>query len=95
MTMRLIPPSNGLHNPITVNGRRYSCAANSTVDVPDFDGLIMIANGWVSTASNGSGTTAQRPLSPPIGTQFHDTTLNKLIIFDGKTWRDPVSGAAI
>lgn len=93
--MRLMPPSTGLHNPITVNGRRYACAANSTVDVPDFDGSVMISNGWVSTASGGSGATVQRPVNPPINTQFHDTTLGKIVSWDGKNWRDYTSGAAI
>jgi hypothetical protein len=34
------------------------------------------------------GTTAKRPVSPPIMTNYFDTTLNKLITWDGTNWRD-------
>jgi hypothetical protein len=29
------------------------------------------------------------------GVHFLDTTINKFIVFDGVTWRDPTSGAAV
>ena len=95
MTMRLMPPSNGFNNPITVNGRKYTCVADSTIDVPDADGQIMLANGWVTTAIGGANVTAARPVNPSINTQFHDTTLGKIIVWDGKKWRDYSTGAAV
>lgn len=93
MNQRLMPPSSGFHNPITVNGRVYSCAANGTLDVPDFDAAVMLSNGWTVTAAGGSGATAVRPVNPKLNTQFHDTTLGKIVIWDGKNWRDFSSGA--
>jgi hypothetical protein len=48
-----------------------------------------------------SGTTAQRPTSTssPLaskpGVHFLDTTINKFIVFDGITWRDPATGSAV
>ncbi|WP_271024967.1 hypothetical protein [Rhizobium sp. RCAM05973] len=95
MTMRLMPPSNGFNNPITINGRKYTCVADSTVDVPDHDAQVMLANGWIATAGGGAAATASRPVNPPVGTTFHDTTLGKIIVWDGKKWRDYSSGAAV
>ena len=31
---------------ITVNGRTYTCAVGSSIQVPDFDALALSANGW-------------------------------------------------
>lgn len=46
--MHVTPPANGLNNPISVNGRLYSVVAGQALTVPDQDGMIMVANGWVS-----------------------------------------------
>lgn len=92
-TVRLLPPASG-PNSHTVNGRTYVAAIGSTLDVPDFDASVLQANGWTAVAGT-VGATAARPLNPPKGTQFHDTTLNKVITWDGKAWRDPASGVAV
>ena len=49
-----------------------------------------------------TGTTAQRPLATdpdvrglPAGLLFFDTTVGGLIVFDGATWRSPITGAAV
>lgn len=39
-------------------------------------------------AAHPYGTTANRPVSPPLMTNYFDTTLNKLITWDGTNWRD-------
>lgn len=93
-THRMMPPASG-PTTIIVNGRTYSCAVGSTIDVPDFDGAIMAANGWVLASVGGAGTTANRPASPLKGAEFHDTTLGYTIKYDGKTWRNPSTGAAV
>lgn len=94
MTMRIMPPADGLHGTITVNGRTYTCALGSTIDVPDQDGLVMTHNGWVAAAPMAASTTA-RPAAPFKGQTFHDTTLGYNIVWDGKAWRNPTSGAAV
>jgi hypothetical protein len=44
---------------------------------------------------------ASRPSSAPglyqavPGQQYFDTTLSKLVIYDGQSWRDPVNGTAV
>lgn len=94
MTHRLMPPSTG-GTSITVNGRAYSCAVGSTIDVPDQDAAVMTANGWLAAAPGGAGATGARPVNPLKGTQFHDATLGYNIIWDGKAWRNPTSGASV
>jgi hypothetical protein len=102
---RLLPPAVVAGQPVTsqqsmvVNGRAYSGAPGSVVDVPDMDGAILAANGWVRVAA--SGTTAQRPTSTSApfraapDARYFDTSINKLIVYDGVTWRDPATGSAV
>lgn len=94
MTVRLMPPETAVTSAsITVNGRSYTCSVASTIDVPDADALVMRANGWLASATGGVGAT--RPANPKKNTTFHDTSLNINIIFDGKVWRNPNTGAAV
>jgi hypothetical protein len=95
MTMQVMPPADGLHPSIRVNGRDYTCALGSEISVPDCDGAVMLSNGWTAASSGGSGATAARPSNPGRGQHFHDTTLGFVIVFDGKVWRNPNSGAAV
>lgn len=94
MTHRLMPPSSG-STTISANGRTWTCAVGSTIDVPDQDMAVMTANGWLSAAPGGCGATASRPATPAKGLMFHDTTLGYNVIHDGKTWRNPTSGASV
>lgn len=93
--IRLFPPPDGNHPTIAVNGRTYTCAQGATVDVPDFDANVMMANGWTRAASGGVGATTARPANPSNGMQFHDTTLGYTIVWEGKAWRNPATGAAV
>lgn len=99
MTMRMLPPVGVVYQRREVNGRTYSAAPGTVVDVPDQDGTMLSANGWIAVCP--VGTTAQRPTgtadpnSPTPGTLFLDVTLGALIVFDGATWRSPVDGAAV
>jgi hypothetical protein len=95
MTMQVMPPADGVHGSIVVNGRSYSCALGSSISVPDQDGLVMLANGWTAASIGGSGATSARPANPKKGQEFHDTTLGFVIRFDGAAWRNPNSGASV
>jgi hypothetical protein len=58
-TCNLIPPSSGVLNSITVNGRTYASAPGVAIPVPDFDAAILEANGWMiqpTTATINSTT---------------------------------------
>jgi hypothetical protein len=102
---RMLPPAIVAGQPVTsqqsmvVNGRTYAGTPGSAMDVPDMDGAVLAANGWIKVAA--SGTTAQRPTSTsaPLraapNERYFDTTLGKLIVFDGATWRDPATGSAV
>lgn len=98
MTQRLMPPGSGLRPAITVNGRAYTCALGSTVDVPDADASVMLANHWVTgtpAAFGGVGATSARPASPYRQQLFLDTTLGYVIVWDDTTWRNPATGASV
>ena len=102
---RMMPPAIVAGGPVTsqqsmtVNGRNYSGAPGSVADIPDVDAQVLAANGWVKVGA--SGATAQRPTSTSApfkaapGAQYWDTSLSKLIFFDGVAWRDPATGNAV
>ena len=100
ITVRLMPPANssGL-NPCVANGRTYVCASGSTLDVPDFDAYVLQSNGWTLAAAGGTGPTASRPTvqanGQPLkrGTTFNDTSIGKVVMWDGAVWRDHTTGA--
>lgn len=92
-TIRLLPPANGATT--VVNGRTYTAAAGATLDVPDFDAIVLEANGWLPTTMDGAGATASRPSVARRGHRFLDTTVGKEIIYDGKVWRDQATGTAV
>jgi hypothetical protein len=93
-TIRLMPEGHGKITTAVVNGRSYSCALGATIDVVDFDAYqLMSSAGWIQVAP--VGTTAQRPAKPGVGNFFHDTTVGKIIIFEGAAWRDPATGTAV
>lgn len=102
MNFRVLPPTIATKQTMNINGRIYTGVPGVAMDVPDFDGRVLTANGWIYIAP--SGPTSARPsanpnLTPPytaaIGTDFWDTTLNKYIVFDGATYRDPATGTAV
>jgi hypothetical protein len=84
---RMSPPPVG-NRTFAFDGRSYTCALGAVIDVPDFDGPELRANGWILVGL--VGTTAQRPLASqwPAGIiNYVDTTLGQLIYFDGQTYR--------
>jgi hypothetical protein len=78
---------------MTVNGRSYFCPIGSIISVPDFDALVLCANGWLLAASDGSGTTAQRPPAPRVGAVYCDTTLGVNVVWNGASWCHHATGA--
>lgn len=95
MLTRVLPPSSTGNASITVNGRTYTTSNGAAIDVPDFDAQVMGANGWKIAAPDGSGTTAERPPKPTNGMRYLDTTLGVVIVFDGKFWRNKITGASV
>jgi hypothetical protein len=99
MNIRLLPPVPVSKQTIAINGRGYSAAPGSVVDVLDVDAQELQANGWIPVAP--SGPTSARPTgtlglySAAAGQTFYDTTIGKLIISDGQSWRDPATGGAV
>jgi hypothetical protein len=101
MNFRMLPPIAVTAQTMTVNGRTYAAAPGSALDVPDFDAGALAANGWIKVAP--SGPTSARPTPAAtgapyiggVGSHFYDTTLAQLIVFDGATWRNPATGAAV
>jgi hypothetical protein len=112
-TIRMVPANgtaqqvtNGVVVTTTVNGRSYSCAVGSTIDVPEFDAPALQARG-LFVRLDTSGPTSQRPAYPPnansdariaaspIGYRMIDTTLGVAICFNGAAWVNVVTGAIV
>lgn len=97
-TIRMLPPP--VAGTIAANGRAYTGSVGTPRDVPTQDADILGANGWVWVA--WSGPTSARPsptrttgVDSDSASRFFDTTLSKLIVWDGATWRDPATGSAV
>lgn len=89
-------PGNAKQTSIVVNGRPYTCAYGSTIDVADFDAHIMDANGWSDLGI--VGPTSARPVfmvNQGEDSVYIDTTLGYMIVYDGVVWRNPVTGAIV
>jgi hypothetical protein len=77
----------------------YTASPGSVIDVLDADAEQLEANGWIAVAPSGptsarpAGTLGLYQASP--GQLYYDTTISKLIISDGQTWRDPSTGNAV
>ena len=91
--IRVLPPVQVASASITVNGRSYTGAPGSVLDVPDFDANVLTANNWTKVAV--SGATSARPTNPARGMFFLDTTLAYMVVFDGSLWRNPATGASV
>ena len=94
MTMRVLPPSAAAKT-TAANGRTYTCAAASYLDVPDQDAAILEANGWIIVAHMGVGVTTSRPASPTKNQVFFDSTLGYTIRYTGKSWVNPANGNVV
>lgn len=95
MTTRVFPPTSGSTS-ITVHSRTTTAAGSPYVDAPDHDAMVMTANGWMQVPPGGQvGATAQRPVNTYRGLLYLDLTLGKIVIHDGKVWRDPATGSAV
>jgi len=85
---------------VTPGGRTFAQTPGQAIDVVASDAEFLAANGWLSIGQ--SGTTAQRPTANPSagayvaqpGTVYVDTTLAAVIVWDGTTWRNVLTGAA-
>lgn len=94
MTIRVYAPVGGGKHEI--NGKIYQAAEGGFLDVPDDIGRMLLSTGWVSVGANGVGATSSRPTTDlKKGLMFHDSTLGFNIVYDGKTWRNPATGAAV
>jgi hypothetical protein len=98
----MLPPTKIAQQSAVINGRSYASTPGNVVDVVDADAAQLCANGWIKVAF--SGPTSGRPgtsqangmyFVAAAGTHFFDTTLGKLVVFDGSTWRDPNNGNAV
>jgi hypothetical protein len=85
----------GSGNPIQ---RSYTATAGGFIDAvgdpSSGDAAMLGSQGFVLVG--GSGTTAQRPngagfLKP--GFLYCDTTILKVVVWDGGNWRDPITGS--
>lgn len=98
MTTKVHPPATA-SSPITVYGRTYN-PAGGVQDVPDSDAQMLIANGWINAAAGSNSATTgadstKRPVNPPARSVYIDNALGIKEIFDGKYWRNSITGVVV
>lgn len=101
-SIRVFPPTDG-RSPITVGGRSYDPSAAAYVDVEYPIAGALSANGWTKFAQVGTtserppvrGPSSGNPIIASPGVPFIDTTLGAVIAFDGRVWRNVLTGAAV
>ena len=77
--------------------RAYSATGGGYIDAlgdPSADAATLVSQGFLLVG--GSGTTAQRPNGTGFqkpGFIYVDSTISKVVMWDGANWRDPVTGA--
>ncbi len=92
MNIRLLGPPVAMT--INVNGRSYAGAPGNVYDVPEGqDSESLGASGFVQIALSGPTSARPTPSMPGgtvhaarAGVHFLDTSIAKLIVFDGATW---------
>lgn len=91
----MAPPGPAPRQINTIRGVVYKSVAGTFVAMPPYDADLAQANGW-SRCGDGYGTTANRPtvgLYP--GFKYNDSSLSITAIWDGKTWRNSVTGVSV
>lgn len=85
------------NNPLYINGRVYSTAVGTPIQMPEQDAAVAGANGWLPASARavGVGATATRPTNPKRGDTFEDTTLALSVMYDGATWRNRSNGTSV
>ncbi len=110
MNVRLLPTPTATQTISSRDGfRSYAPVLGTPVDAPRQDVELLTGNGWVAVGIGGgrgspepaqAGATSARPTSAGVaiplqpGSQYVDTTLGKIIVWDGATWRD-YAGSAV
>jgi hypothetical protein len=74
----------------TATGGGYIDAAG---DPTSGDAAELTSMGFILVAA--SGATSGRPVGAKPGTQYVDTTLGYMVIWDGLAWRNPATGASL
>ena len=83
-------PSANAPKTVVANGRTYTLALGATpVVVPDWDAFVLLANGWLQSASDGAGTVS----APRVGYEYYDSTVGANVIWNGVNWINHATGA--
>jgi hypothetical protein len=86
--VQVMPPAN--RTTVTLaGGRTFTCAYGAAISVPNWVADQLEANGWQQVNAD---TTANRPTGIQAGFLFMDTTLGKVIKYNGKQWHDLLTG---
>jgi hypothetical protein len=99
----MLPPIDVARQGRSANARWYEAEPGSLLDVPDQDAQVLGANGWMQVGALSGPSTARpspllgvsAPYQATAGFLFYDSTLSKVIVYDGLTWRDPATGDAV
>ena len=84
------PPGSAFHK-MLVEGRLYEVPEGQNyLDVPIEDARVLASNGWFDLGP--VGPTEARPANRLRGYMFTDTSIGLVLLFDGRVWRDFLTG---
>jgi hypothetical protein len=73
------------------SGHQFPVASGGSIDLPYEEACTL--SGWC--IAGRVGTTANRPLNASAGEKYLDTTISKVIVYDGNgSWWDPFNPSA-
>ncbi len=102
----LSPPAGGDSHILTLPGGRFEewhdHDGDGVINIPhdqgrtEWDPYSSVGPGnWIPASTHGCGSTSGRPAGVPLGGTYIDDDLKLVILFDGRGWRDPVTGKAV
>jgi hypothetical protein len=102
-SLRVFPPA-GPATTTNVNGKNFQAAPGAFLDVDESVAESLVNASWTyatplnaggRTIHGGVGPSSARPTPPVRGQHYLDTQIGADIVYDGQTWRNSLSAAAV
>jgi hypothetical protein len=94
---RLFPPPTASSTTTVANGTAYESGSGRFLEVADCDAQVLAENGWTLIAGLDVGSTDMRPTGADLdrGRPYLDRDIGRVIVWDGRFWRDLLTAATV